>query len=54
MASLRRALKLLGGRIAKATRGGTPGSHVNKRTNKRTHNKAVRRCRRIDCMKEIE
>lgn len=42
--SLRRFLKLLGGRKAGATRGGTPGSHVNTKQLKRQHSKAVRVC----------
>jgi len=42
MALLRRTLLLLSGRKAKASREGTPGSHVNKRKNKRIASKAAR------------
>ena len=50
---IKRCLKSFAGRKAGATRSGTPGSHVNKRENKRTANKAIRRLRRIDSMKDI-
>ena len=41
-------LKKLSGRKADATRGGTPGSHVNKKANKRRASKAIRLYE--DCM----
>ena len=40
---IRRAIKSWVGRKAKATRNGTPGSHVNHKANKRTASKAGRR-----------
>jgi hypothetical protein len=40
---IRRFLKYFAGRKGKSTRGGTPGSHVNTKRNKRKANKALRK-----------
>lgn len=42
MSGLSRAIKRFGGRKGGASRGGTPGSHVNTKANKRIANKAAR------------
>ena len=46
--SIRRAIKSWIGRKAKATRNGTPGSHVNHKANKRIGSKSARRFERDD------
>ena len=40
---IRKYVKRAVSRIAKATRNGTPASHINKRSNKRVASKAARR-----------